>query len=132
MAPASRTNAATSSARSTKPRPDVCTISNDDTTEPAETFDGASREIEEDAAMDSSWRPNVRTRPLDLAADVFLHPVGHLDQPPPGLFEERHHPIHVTIARQRDFDLARRLGYLWLRLFQRVRFRRCLIGHRRA
>jgi hypothetical protein len=25
---------------------------------------------------------------LDLAADVFLHPVGHLDQPPPGLFEE--------------------------------------------
>src|SRR5882672_6898416 len=30
----------------------------------------------------------------NLAGEILLHPVGHLDQPPPRLFEERHHAIH--------------------------------------
>src|SRR5712675_2819550 len=48
----------------------------------------------------------------NLAGDVLLHPVGHLDQPPPRLLQERHHPIHVAVARQRYFDLALAVGHL--------------------
>src|SRR5260370_30221174 len=59
----------------------------------------------------------------NLAGDVLLHPVGHLDQPPPSLLEERHHAIHVAVARQRNFDLAFALGHLRLGLFQRVGLR---------
>src|ERR1700722_4748431 len=51
---------------------------------------------------------------LNLAGDVLLHPVGHLDQPPPCLFQKRHHAIHVLIARQRDLNLARAIGPLGL------------------
>src|ERR1700728_1362531 len=50
-APASCANCATSAVRSTKPRPDVCTLSNDDTTELAETFDVALREMDLDDVM---------------------------------------------------------------------------------
>ena len=45
-APASRTNFATSAVRSTKPRPDVCTASSDDTMVPALTVESGVREIE--------------------------------------------------------------------------------------
>ena len=45
-APASSTNFATSAVRSTKPRPDVCTVSSDDTMVLALTVDGAVREID--------------------------------------------------------------------------------------
>src|ERR1700731_3487649 len=48
----------------------------------------------------------------NLAGDVLLHPVGHLDQPPPRLFQERHHAIHVAVARQWNFDLALTVGNL--------------------
>src|SRR5450759_750336 len=59
----------------------------------------------------------------NLAAEVLLHPVGHLDQPPPRALQKRHHAIHVAVAGQRDFDLALALGDLRLGLFQRVRLR---------
>src|SRR2546430_3310518 len=62
----------------------------------------------------------------NLSGDVLLHPVGDLDQPPPRPLEERHHAIHVAVARQRNFDLALALGHLRLRLFQRVRLRQRL------
>jgi hypothetical protein len=52
------------------------TVNKDDTIELAETADGTEREMDDGAAIS------------DLAADVFLHPVGHVDQTPPGLFEE--------------------------------------------
>ena len=38
-----------------------------------------------------------------------------------------HHPIHVAVARQRDFDLAFALGRLRFGFFQRVRFRQRLV-----
>src|SRR5882757_813282 len=50
--------------------------------------------------------------PSDPAVDVALHAVGHLDQPAPRLFQERHHAVHVAVARQRDLDLALALGGL--------------------
>src|SRR5258708_5692510 len=59
----------------------------------------------------------------NLAADVLLHPVGHVDQPSPRLLQERHHAIHVAVAGQRDFDLALALAQLRLGLFQLVRLR---------
>src|SRR5882672_12633818 len=68
----------------------------------------------------------------NLAVDVPLHPVSHLDPTPPGPLQERHHAIHVAVARQRDFDLALALGYLRLALLQRIRFRQRLFdlaGH---
>src|SRR3982074_2223075 len=52
--------------------------------------------------------------PPNLPGDVLLHPVGHLDQPPPRLLEERHHAIHVAVARQRNLDLALAFGCLRL------------------
>src|SRR5258707_8536303 len=63
----------------------------------------------------------------NLAGDVLLHLVGDLDQPPPRPLQERHHAIHVAVARQRNFDLALALGHLRLRLLQRVRFRQRLV-----
>src|SRR6202790_58411 len=72
--------------------------------------------------------PPVRLATSNLAGDVLLHPVGHLDQPPPGPLQERHHAIHVAIARQRNFDLALALGPLRLALFHRVGFRQRLVG----
>src|SRR6266404_7573488 len=64
---------------------------------------------------------------LDLARYILLHPVGDLDQPPPRPLEERHHAIHVAVARQRNFDLALALGHLRLRFLQRVRLRQRLV-----
>jgi hypothetical protein len=72
------------------------------------------------------WDPGLRqddsqrndATPSNLAGGILLHPVGHLDQPPPRLLQKRHHAIHVAVARQRDFDVALTLGYLWLRFFQ--------------
>src|SRR6202022_1293194 len=58
--------------------------------------------------------------PSNLAADVLLHAVGHLDQPAPCLLQERHHAVQVAIARQRNLDLALALGDLRLRLPQRI------------
>src|ERR1700728_2175907 len=135
-APASPMNLATSAVRSRKPRPEVCAVSSDDTIAFALTTDKGEREgnlgVMNSVAPSS---PRKRTRRYickigqsDLAADVFLHPVGHLDQPPPRLFEERHDPVHVAVAGQRDFDLAFALGRLRLGLFQRVRFRQRLVG----
>src|SRR6266446_9534932 len=63
----------------------------------------------------------------NLAGEVLLHSVGYIDQPPPRPLEERHHAIHVAVARQRNFDLALALGHLRLRLFQRVRLRQRLV-----
>ena len=60
----------------------------------------------------------MRTHQLNLAGDVLLHPIGHLDQPPPRLLQKRHHPIHVAVARQRNFDFALTLGHLRLGLFE--------------
>src|ERR1700738_5605976 len=74
------------------------------------------------AILVKSWK-----RSSNLAGDVLLHPVGHLDQPPPRLLQKRHHAIHVAIARERNFDLALALGYLRLGLFQRVRLRQRLV-----
>src|SRR5579863_1862111 len=51
MACASCTNCATSAVRSTKPRPAVCTVNKDDTTEFAETAESALREMDLDDVM---------------------------------------------------------------------------------
>ena len=51
MAFASRINFASSAVRSTKPRPGVCTVNKDDTTELTETAESALREIEEEELM---------------------------------------------------------------------------------
>src|SRR5579862_8690672 len=65
----------------------------------------------------------------DLAAvDVALHAIGHLDQAAPGALEERHHAIHVLVARQRNLDLAIAFGDLRLGLLQLVGFRQRLVG----
>src|SRR5581483_873008 len=37
---------------------------------------------------------------------VLLHSVGHVDQAPPGAFQEGHRAIKIGIAGQRNFDLA--------------------------
>src|ERR1700744_1519955 len=113
IAIASSRNRATSAVRSRKPRPRVCTVSNDETIEPAETVDALVREMVWDDVI-------ATTAGSYLAADVLLHPTGHLDQPPPRLFEERHHPVHVAFARQWNFDLAFALGRLWLGLLKRI------------
>src|SRR5436309_9825178 len=84
-------------------------------------------------AFAGTTRERARAGPSNLAVDVPLHPVGHLDQAPPGPLEERHHAVHVTVARQRNFDLALALGHLRLALLQRIRFRQRLFdlaGHR--
>src|ERR1700730_7913149 len=52
----------------------------------------------------------------NLAVEVLLHPIGHLDQPSPRLFEKRHHAIHVAVTRQRNFDFALTLGHFRLGL----------------
>src|SRR5215475_1713533 len=62
--------------------------------------------------------------------DVLLDAVGHFNQTPPGAFQERHHAVHVAVARQRDFDLALALGDLRLRLSERVRLRDRVLRHR--
>src|SRR6187399_2087582 len=76
----------------------------------------------------SSW-PDARS---NLPRHVLLYAVGHVDQPTPGLFQERHHAIDVLVARQRDLDPAVTLGSLWfsclrLRLLERVGFRQRLV-----
>jgi hypothetical protein len=40
----------------------------------------------------------------DSAGLIALNARGHLDQPPPGALDERHHAIHVAIARQWNLD----------------------------
>src|SRR5450756_183655 len=101
FAPASSTNVATSAVRSVKPRPDVCTVNSEDTTVAALTADGGERESDFDEVMDdlstsSSRRtPGRRRASSNPAGDVLLHPVGHIDQPPPCLLQKRHHAIHV-------------------------------------
>src|SRR5450759_4890844 len=142
-APASFTNLATSAVRSTKPRPDVWTVRSEDMMVSALTVDDEERENDLGEVMNSVPRPSLRKqgcgdygfrlsqgRPpgeeyasSNLAAEVLLHPVGHLDQPPPRALQKRHHAIHVAVAGQRDFDLALALGDLRLGLFQRVRLR---------
>src|ERR1700710_1190605 len=107
------------------------------------TVDGAVRESDLVEVMNSvSWsslreiRDDTRrvTRyASNLAGDVLLHPVGHVDQAPPCPLEERHHAIHVAIARQRNFYLALAVGDFRLGLLQRVRLRQRLLdlaGHR--
>src|ERR1700710_2576486 len=94
LAEASLTNFATSRVRSTKPAPGVCTVSSDDTMVLATTVDGALRDNDLDEI--TSYLPGK----------ILLHALRHLHQPPPGLLQERHHAIHVAIARQGDFDLA--------------------------
>src|SRR6185312_8582799 len=83
-------------------------------------------------AFAGTTRENPIRVPSNLAVDIPLHPVGHFDQAPPGLLEERHHAIHVAVARQRDFDLALALRHLRLGRLQRIRFRQRLFdlaGH---
>src|ERR1700754_4213924 len=101
---ASRRNFAMSAVRSVKPGPRVCTVSNDETMLVAVTADGADRVSD------------VMT--LDLARNILLHAIGHLDQPPPGLFQKRHHTIEVAVARQRYFELALAVRDLRLGLSQ--------------
>src|SRR5258708_2101396 len=132
-APGSLTNLATSVVRSTKPAPEVWTVSSDETMVLALTEDNALRESDLGEGMNSvspsSLRKQCESRDdpqreygnSNLAADVLLHPVGHFNQPAPGLFQKRHHAIHVAVARQWNFDFALAFGDLWLRLFQRVR-----------
>src|ERR1043166_8644174 len=148
---ASRTNFATSEVRSVKPAPEVCTVSNEDTMLLAATVDGVVRESDLGAVMKAifvGWAvapfapcppvlapsrrarfalPTLQTRRLsNPAVDVPLHAIGHLHQTPPGPLQERHHAIHVAVARQRDFDLALAVGHLRLARLQRVRFRQWL------
>src|SRR3954454_24167470 len=104
LAETSRTNFATSRVRSTKPAPAVCTVSSDDTMVPAATRDGAERDNDLDEVTSN------------LPGKILLHAVRHLDQPPPGLLQERHHAIHVAIARQGNLDLALGLGFRCRRL----------------
>src|SRR5882757_10778521 len=150
---ASRTNLAISSVRSTKPAPFVCTSSCEETMVAALTVDGAERvsdfmerpcrvgkgvfavptnSCDEYFGGHASLCPPYefvrrddacKSAGLDLARYVLLHAVGHLDQPPPGLFQKSHHAVHVAVARQRNFDLALALGDLRLRLLQLIRFR---------
>src|SRR5882757_7329145 len=164
FAPASFTNFAISAVRSVKPRPDVCTVSSEDTMMVARTVDDGERESDFGEVMNPisvvPAKAGTHTpRPLDfgrselissktingggygsllsqgrrskgpsnLAGDVLLHPVSHLDQPPPRLLEKRHHAIHVAVARQRNFNLALAIGHLRLVLFQRVRLRQRLV-----
>src|ERR1700747_1344249 len=83
----------------------------------------------------TSWRSTCRhhrelwRRPADgpvarsnPAVNVLLHPVRHLDQTPPRPFKERHHTIHVAIARQWNFEFALTLVDLRIRFPKRVRF----------
>src|ERR1700745_4506061 len=70
------------------------------------------------------WRrpafcPATRSNP---AVNVLLHPVRHLDQTPPRPFKERHHTIHVAIARQWNFEFALTLVGLRNGFPKRVRF----------
>src|SRR5690349_14103909 len=108
---ASATNFATSAVRSVKPAPEVCTVSSEDTMVLALTAEGVVRERD--------LRAVIKGTPSNPAAvDVPLHPVGHFDQAPPGPLQERHHAIHVAVARQRDFDLALAFRHLRLALLQ--------------
>src|SRR3954468_5023376 len=121
LAETSRTNFATSRVRSTKPAPAVCTVSKDDTIVAAATREGAERDNDSDEVTSN------------LPGNILLAALGHLDHPPPGLLQERHHAIHVAIARQGDFDLAFGVGLRGGRL-ERIGLRQRLIdlaGHRR-
>ena len=87
------------------------------------TVDGAERESDFGGSINSlSVVPRKQGRLSNPAADVLLHPAGHVDQPPPRPLDERHHPIHVLVARQRNFDLALTFGDFRLGLFQRSDF----------
>src|SRR5882724_9454245 len=114
-APASRTNFATSAVRSVKPAPGVCTASCEETMVVAATVDsgvresdlgevigprnrrvgkGALRAVPTSSCADKNWWarsafPTLRNDTItNLAVDVLLHPVGHLDQPPPSPLQE--------------------------------------------
>src|SRR4051812_21819299 len=114
----SRRNLAASRVTSVKPVPGVSTASEAETIELALTVEGAESEDAVDRLMRGS---------SNLAPDVLLHAVGHLDQPPPRFFQKRHHAVHVAVARQRDFDLPLALGNSGLRLLQRIRLRQLLV-----
>src|SRR6185312_4234864 len=98
----SRTKLSTWEVRSTKPLPDVCTVRSDVARLLAATTEAFPRDIDPDVINTTSN--------LAVARDVLLHLVRHVDQPLPGALQERHHAIHVLVARQRDFNLALVLG----------------------
>src|SRR6478736_3640823 len=81
----------------------------------------------------AAQRMDSAKRSSNLPRDVLLHAVGHVDQPAPGLFQERHHPIDILVAGQRNLDLAVPLGDLRV-LLERIGFRQRLVdlaGHGR-
>src|SRR5258708_5643865 len=85
------------------------------------------------------WRMNSISAPslapasftnfaISAAESIKPPPAGVCrEHAPPRPLEERHHAIHVAVARQRNFDLALALGHLWLRLLQGVRLRQRLV-----
>src|SRR6478736_4643970 len=93
-APAPRRNFAASRVMSVNPVPGVATTSDAETILLTPTADGA----DSDDTVGRLMRQNSNLAP----GHILLHAVGHFDQPPPGLFEERHHAVHVAVAGQRD------------------------------
>ena len=61
------------------------------------------------------------------AGDVLLHPVGHVDQPPPGLLQKRHHRDPCRGRSAAEFRSCARRRHLRFGLFQRVRLRQRLV-----
>src|ERR1700754_256964 len=76
LAEASAANLATSRVRSTKPAPEVCTVSNDDAIVLAATAVSCVRDNDLDEITSN------------LPRKILLHALRHLDQPPPGLLQE--------------------------------------------
>src|SRR5207253_10938213 len=120
------TNFAASALRSVKPAPSVCTVNSEDTMVVVLTVEEGVREMDLDEVITSLPIRRPGEGPSNLAVDVLLHLVGYLDQSPPRPLQERHHALHVAVARQRDFDLAFAFGDLRLALLQRIRFRQRL------
>ncbi len=68
-----------------------------------------------------------RSRPSNLPRHVLLHAVGHVDQPAPGLFQERHHADRHpgrSAAGSRSCGRPRRPS---ARLLERIGFRQRLV-----
>src|SRR5207248_6465950 len=130
--PESFTNCATSAVRSVNPPPGVWTVSSEVATVSALTADSAVRDSElgevvvslEVIFLPSLPRERLANKSSDvgsnLAGDILLQSICHLDQPAPSLLQKRHRTIHVAVARQRNLNFAFALGCLRFNLLQRV------------
>src|SRR5262245_9373490 len=104
-APTSVTKRTTSRVISMKPSPPVSTASRAVEMVGAATWWAGSRRADIKLAKAGTSRSTLLIRTL-AAVEVLLHPLDHVDEPAPHLFQEHHQAIEIGIARQFQLLIA--------------------------